>query len=617
MMSKMLWNSLLLSPAILGAVLVGSTSAISAEAQAISKEATELQSLQAPVAQASLPTIASEFSTEVSTADTLSVDAAKAPEAVVAPVATQPTLLAQTAPAAVESAPAAEADTSNLEQINRYSREGRANRTASLGQVTSVSQLSDVQPTDWAFQALQSLVERYGCIAGYPDGTYKGNRAMTRYEFAAGLNACLDRVNELIAAGTTGLATKEDLATLQKLQEEFAAELATLRGRVDALEARTTELEANQFSTTTKLAGEVIFAVTDEFNQAVDNETVFQNRVRLSFNTSFTGKDLLITRLDAGNAGLFRTSTDDALTEGTQTFNLGDTDNDIVLGWLAYYFPIGDNLQIYIPAYAGLHYDYAPTASPLLDNFDGGNGALSYFGQRNPIYAIGGGTGIGATYKFGNALSFSVGYLADNSPLGGLGSANIPESSGGLFDGSYAALGQVTLNLGDTIQIAGTYVKSYRQLAIFDTGFGSPVVGTTAANFVGPDGAEIDAFGGSASIKLGNRIALNGFFTYAEADYFVGDEGEIWSYGLGLGISDFGKKGNLLGLIAGVQPYLGNARNITGDDNDRPYHFEGFYKYQLNDNISITPGVIWLVNPGQEGDNDDAVIGTVRTTFTF
>ncbi|MBY5285459.1 iron uptake porin, partial [Anabaena sp. PCC 7938] len=57
----------------------------------------------------------------------------------------------------------------------------------SIGQVTSVSQFSDVQPTDWAFQALQSLVERYGCIAGYPNGTYRGNRALTRYEFAAGL----------------------------------------------------------------------------------------------------------------------------------------------------------------------------------------------------------------------------------------------------------------------------------------------------------------------------------------------------------------------------------------------------------------------------------------------
>lgn len=125
-----------------------------------------------------------------------------------------------------------------------------------LAQVTSVSQLSDVQPTDWAFQALQSLVERYGCIAGYPNSTYRGNRAMTRYEFAAGLNACLERVNELIATATTDLVKKEDLATLQKLQEEFSAELATLRGRVDALEARTTELEANQFSTTTKLNGE-------------------------------------------------------------------------------------------------------------------------------------------------------------------------------------------------------------------------------------------------------------------------------------------------------------------------------------------------------------------------
>ena len=68
------------------------------------------------------------------------------------------------------------------------------------GQVTSVTQLSDVQPTDWAFQALQSLVERYACIAGYPDSTYRGDRAMTRYEFAAGLNACLDRITELIAS---------------------------------------------------------------------------------------------------------------------------------------------------------------------------------------------------------------------------------------------------------------------------------------------------------------------------------------------------------------------------------------------------------------------------------
>ncbi|WP_241994106.1 iron uptake porin, partial [Chroococcidiopsis cubana] len=188
-------------------------------------------------------------------------------------------------------------DETSFDEINQNSQ-----TTDALAQVTSVSQLSDVQPTDWAFQALQSLVERYGCIAGYPDGTYRGNRALTRYEFAAGLNACLDRVNELIATATADNVTKEDLATLQRLQEEFSAELATLRGRVDALEARTSELEANQFSTTTTLTGEVIAVVADVFGDEravrsgeaegsrgdLDINTILADRARLSFNTSFT-----------------------------------------------------------------------------------------------------------------------------------------------------------------------------------------------------------------------------------------------------------------------------------------------------------------------------------------
>jgi porin len=131
-----------------------------------------------------------------------------------------------------------------------------------LSQITTVSQLSDVQPTDWAFQALQSLVERYGCIVGYPNQTYRGDRSLTRHEFAAGLNACLDRVTELINTATSDLVKQEDLATLQKLQEQFAAELATLRGRVETLEVRTATLEKQAFSTTTKLTGQVIFAAS-------------------------------------------------------------------------------------------------------------------------------------------------------------------------------------------------------------------------------------------------------------------------------------------------------------------------------------------------------------------
>ncbi|MEA5417488.1 iron uptake porin, partial [Synechococcus sp. BA-132 BA5] len=128
----------------------------------------------------------------------------------------------------------------------------RAKLSLNAQGVTSVSQLSDVKPTDWAFTALQSLVERYGCIAGYPDSTFRGRQATSRYEFAAGLNACLDKINEIISAGLADKVGSDDIISLKKLQEEFATELATLSGRVDALDAKTTTLEAQQFSTTTK-----------------------------------------------------------------------------------------------------------------------------------------------------------------------------------------------------------------------------------------------------------------------------------------------------------------------------------------------------------------------------
>jgi hypothetical protein len=95
----------------------------------------------------------------------------------VAPAVLGATLVASLGAIASE-APATPNTAETLTQANAYSVEVANN---SLDQVTSVSQLSDVQPTDWAFQALQSLVERYGCIAGYPDGTYRGNRAMTPY----------------------------------------------------------------------------------------------------------------------------------------------------------------------------------------------------------------------------------------------------------------------------------------------------------------------------------------------------------------------------------------------------------------------------------------------------
>jgi hypothetical protein len=150
-----------------------------------------------------------------------------------------------------------------------------------MAQITSVSQLRDVSPSAWAYQALQQLVERYGCIVGYPDRTFRGDRALTRWEFAAGLNACLNTIERLLQENVA--IAREDIVQLNRLAEEFAAELAALGARIDNLEQRTAFLENHQFSTTTKLKGEAIFALTDAFQGSIQGSNlVFQDRVRLS-----------------------------------------------------------------------------------------------------------------------------------------------------------------------------------------------------------------------------------------------------------------------------------------------------------------------------------------------
>ncbi|MBN3946625.1 MAG: iron uptake porin [Nostoc sp. NMS7] len=479
-------------------------------------------------------------------------------------------------------------------------------QTNTMSQVTSVSQFSDVQPTDWAFGALQSLVERYGCIAGYPNSTYRGNRAITRYEFAAGLNACLSRINELIATATSDLVTKEDLTTLQRLQAEFSPELATLRGRVDNLEARTAELEANQFSTTTKLVGEAVFAVTNAFSGSVNgSNTVFQDRVRLKFISSFTGKDTLYVRLTGGNATTLKLP--NGTGEGLQTFNLSPANNNDFLDWLAYYFPIGDKIDAYVGAVNGVFFDYIPTLSPYLDSATGAGRALTEFASSSPIYRIGGGAGAGINYKFSDKVVLSLGYLA--------GDHASPEAGSGLFNGQYGAIAQLAWNPNKNSGIGLTYVNAYQNRgAIFDMGSGGAIVGTAQAN-TPFDQVITNSYGAEAFYKFSPKVAINGFFGYTNAKNLAGSgSADIWYYALGLAFPDLGKEGNLGGILVGAEPYRGGN---PAPANDLSLHIEGFYKYRLTDNIAITPGVIWITAPGQNDDNQDAVIGTVRTTFTF
>ncbi|WP_341735647.1 iron uptake porin [Microcoleus sp. CAWBG640] len=677
-MSKILWKGLLVSPAVLAASLVVSSASLAEQpleiaattpvnklqlagaatetakpdTEALTADSVSLASPQtietidntsaiesiAPVAQQSQEPANTVAAADLITTEPVAAAAVAEPNSTVLgantseakpatdstrAVALQPEQISQsTAPKATSPAlPNA------LEQINQYSAEGTDSENAAA-QVTSVSQLSDVRPTDWAFQALQSLVERYGCIAGYPDGTFRGNRAMTRYEFAAGLNACLDKVNELIRGGSRGLATKEDLASVQKLQEEFAAELATLRGRVDALEARTAELEANQFSTTTKLNGEVIFALTgiargeDAKGRDADKTTAFGSRVRLNFDTSFTGKDLLRTRLQVLNLGSFSTN-NTKTAEGELRFNagpFGTASNTVGLDALFYQFPLGKSTTVILEANAGAADDFTNTVNPYFDG-DGGSGALSNFGTRNPIYYLTAGTGIALRHQFGDKLELSLGYLAGNA-------AN-PTRGNGLFNGSYGGLAQLTFKPTSSMTLGLTYLNSYN----FVTGTGS-----NASNFPSRLGyfrlgdgtvpVSSNSYGLEASWKVNRGLAVGGWAGYTNQRILSnlatptgsvqrGDQ-KIWNWAVTLAFPDLLKEGNVAGFLVGMEPRVTSSTNRKlPEDKDTSLHIEGFYQFKLSDNISITPGLIWLTAPDHNKNNSDLLIGVVRTTFTF
>ncbi len=92
-------------------------------------------------------------------------------------------------------------------------------------QITTVSQLSDVQPTAWYYQAISNLVTQYGCVAGEPGGVFKPNQSASRAELAALVDACLSRITEYQNAEDARLAAalKEQAAQWKGTQAAVAS----------------------------------------------------------------------------------------------------------------------------------------------------------------------------------------------------------------------------------------------------------------------------------------------------------------------------------------------------------------------------------------------------------
>jgi hypothetical protein len=627
-MPKVLWNYLLAIPAVFSGILILPGAGNAAEMQN-NTEPTQQQQETVLVQK-----ITQTDPAPLSSTEEISVSAA----------------ISQTEPV--------EPQITSVSQLEKFPVSAPISQTEPVEpQTTSVSQLSDVKPTDWAFQALQSLVERYGVITGLPNRTFQGNRPLSRYEFAAGLNAALDKINEVIFSATENATTKTDLATLQKLREDFADELTVLRGKLDNLEARTAQVEANQFSTTTVLTGYAQFVAQGVLagNNVVTKRPVprsftLGDQVRLALNTSFTGKDQLRITLLGGNitslggvpnpigtgtglstsnptGGLFGTF--DGRTSDNASPSFGP--NQLYLAGIRYRFPLTKDTQLNIFAQSDGANEIG--LSGPTNPFEGsGSNGITRFSRRNMVFNYGDtGPGIAILQQLGKQFQLGLAYSAPNG--------SNPAASNGLFTGRYVAFGQLTyfspnknfrlgLSYANTYSPAGTLGQAATN---FGPAAGSNLANSTistnpqnAANGIVDKGTVGNLYGIGAQYQFNPKFVINSFVGYSSHRYLGQGDGDVWNWAVGLTFPDLGKKGSLGALLVGVAPTLtGLSKNVDlgagrgQADKDTSFHVEGWYQYQLSNHIAITPGVIWITAPNSDASNPGSVVAWLRTTFRF
>ena len=501
--------------------------------------------------------------------------------------------------------------------INEYMQQQDVDRFRaweSKNQVTSVNQFSDVLPTDWAYQALSNLVEKYGCVAGYPNGKFKGGNAMTRYEAAALLNACLDRISEV---------TDE----LQKLLNEFDSELTVLTSRVDGLESKVGQLQAQQFSTTTKLRGEVsmIIGGTPNFDgsktannvSSPNDKTAFNYDARLSFDTSFSGKDLLRTRLRSGNfsSNPFGSSgqifkLDKAETQGNTSADL----NSVWIDRLFYTFPVGQQVKLTAGAIVRNTeiLSFIPSAykADILDFFN--------LAGASSVYNKATGAGFGFQWKQQVAkgkpyFTFDANYISQ---------AKYNDSTVGAFDsnGGLNALGQLGFR-GSNYGVAVAYRYGSQDSSFRDPNFstgakilnGGKSNGVSVAGFWQPMDAKW-----VPSISLGYSYSTIDNGRIASADVAkVAPDLDVQSWMVGFQWSDVFLKGNTAGFAFGQAPFTNDQRGSNGNQNQSDgYLWELFYKYQVSDNISVTPSIFYST-AYEQNNYQDTWGAVIQTTFRF
>jgi len=264
--------------------------------------------------------------------------------------------------------------------------------------VETTAQFSDVVPGDWAYTALQNLSDSYGCVDNAYTRNLNSGQALTRFEAAALVNACLE--GGLMASGQ-GLTPEA-----ARLTNEFGSEMAILKGRVDGLEYRLNEFNAGTFSSTTLMSGSAVFTTGAVNNSSLGEKVHSLYSYGLNLSTSYTGKDSLDVAIIAGNA---------AATEPLSAMDSAEATADVLtVNKLSYTFPVND---------------FIVTAGPLMEQSDVISATLSTYSDSfyisNQPYTTADtekGPGAGTKYFFPNTKwNASFAFVADDGQDADLG----------------------------------------------------------------------------------------------------------------------------------------------------------------------------------------------------
>ena len=347
----------------------------------------------------------------------------------------------------------------------------------------------------------------------------------------------------------------------------------------------------------------MIFSAAGTFAGDYSRNAAFGHRTRLELKTEI-GSGTLTTRLQAVGFGLSNqnpssTTAAVATPEGSLSWTDGTTTSSIGIDALKYEFPLSPQTQLVVAANAGAADDFTDTINPYFDG-DGASGSISAFGNRPSIYYTVQGTGVGIRHKLSDTTEVSVGYLARTG--------NNPAPGNGLFGGGYGALAQVSFKTGENSKVGVTYTRTFNS---------DPGTGSLNANL----GGLSNNIGLQGTFQVSPQLALGGWAGYTQNQATGGDR-QIWNWAITAALPDVGGKGNLAGFLVGQEPRVASSgidplTGVNTTDTKAGLHIEGFYQFKVNDSISITPGIIYLTAPNQDANSSGAVIGAVRTTFTF